>query len=186
MARKKQSSVENEWAGYGHAESFTPEMNDLMKKLHITADMSPSRIIMKAREYLEKQTNPIRACNAILFKLGVHKQFTDEPRRARVYAFTAIEESMKMGTNFDPTTVSTIAEKRLYNIQRMMGRDAEIVVQDTEVPKPKSKKDKVVDIYVKNKDKPTAELIKLIVDKVGVEKQSAYSLLHSARKTMVV
>ena len=185
MARKK-TVYESEWAGYGHAEAFKPEMADLMKKLHITADMSPSRIIMKAREYLEKQTNPIRACNAILFKLGVHKQFTDEPRRARVYAFTAIEESMKNGEGFDPSTVSSIAEKRLSKIQQMMGRDAETIVQDNETPKPKSKKDKVVDIYVKNKDKPTAELIKLIVEKVGVEKQSAYSLLHSARKTMVV
>ena len=188
MARKKKIIVPvNKNNKAKLAESFNPETSDLMKRLHLNREMSASTIVRTAREYLEKQPNQIRACNAILFKLGVQKQFKDESRKARIYAFTAIEESLVNGENFDPSTVSGIADKRLRKIEMLLGRDPGVVVQSEESSsKPKSKKDMVVDIFVKNKEKPTSELIKLIVDSVKVEKQSAYSLLYAARKSMIV
>lgn len=189
MARKKKTLTPVEvFEGVQFAESFKPEMTELMKRLHIKRDMSLTSIIRTTREYLENQTNPVRACNAILFKLGVHQQFKSEPRKARVYAFTAIEQSLLAGEDFDPTSVADIANKRLDKISLLLGPDVEVVMDNptTSAPKPKSKKDMVVDIFVKNKDKPTAELVKIIVDKLKVEKQSAYSLLYAARKSMIV
>lgn len=171
-------------------EAVKPEVADLLKRLHIKTSMSPTQVVMLARDYLAKQPNQVRACNAILFKLGVKSQFKDEPRKARVYMFTAIEESMLQGEKFDPLTVPAIAEKRLLKITAMMGPDVESV-DNTSVAsinniKIKSSKELVTEIFMANKDSPTSDLVKMIVDRIQIKKASAYSLLYAVRKSLIV
>jgi hypothetical protein len=171
------------------ADPSNPEVLDLLRRLKVDSSMSTTRIVMTVREYLNNQPNPVRACNAILFKLGVNKQFKDEPRKARIYTFTAIEEAIKQGDNFRPESVLAIAETRNHKITRLMGPDFEFVDGDTSVdgtPKVKSKKDIVTEIFMANKDSPTGDIIKLIVANTQIEKSSAYSILYSVRKSLIV
>ena len=186
---KKSKSIVEDFDLTRFTGTVKPEVSDLLKRLHIDATMSMTQIVMAARDYLSKQPNPIRACNAILFKLGIDKQFKDEPRKARVYTFTAIEEAIKQGDGFDPLTVPAIAEKRNMKISRIMGPDFESVEDGSNMinnVKIKSKKEIVTEIFIANSDKTTAELVKLIVDKIQIERSSAYSILYAVRKSLIV
>ena len=186
---KKSKTVVEDFNLTRHTGDLKPAVSDLLKRLHIDASMSMTQIVMAARDYLSKQPNPIRACNAILFKLGVDKQFKDEPRKARVYTFTAIEEAIKQGDRFDPLTIPTIAENRNIKISNIMGPDFESVEDNSNTinnVKIKSKKELVTEIYMANNEKPTAELVKLIVDRIQIQKASAYSILYAVRKSLIV
>jgi len=192
MARRKRFSIApTELANIKKfANEHTEQTVEIIGKLKVTSDMTPLTMVTTVREYLERQSNQERTCNNILFKLGIKAQFNGQTRKARVYALTALDEALTQGLMFDPKTVPAIAEKRYNKIVAALGRDVECSVDNSQnnndTIKVKSKKQVAVDIYKANPDKSTGELVKIMMDKLKIEKTNAYSALYAARKSLTV
>lgn len=192
MARRRKYSVSP--AELANIKKFATEQTEvtkqIMDKIGLFSDMTPLTVVTTTREYLERQSNQERTCNNILYKFGVNAQFNGQTRKARVYALTTIDEAMTNGLCFDPKTVPAIAEKRYNKIVAALGRDVESSVDNNSSMndniKVKSKKQVAVDIYKSNSDKSTADLVKLIMDKLKIEKSNAYSVLSAAKKSLTV
>jgi len=160
---------------------------ELFDKLGIKSSMSKLVMVQTVREYIENQSNPIRACNAILFKLGVDVQIKDSPRRARVYALTAVDEAASQGSNFDPKTVSVAAENRLIKIDNMLGGEVPSAkIADDTVEKKISKKEIAIEVYLKNKDGEKDDILKKLMKALDIERSAAQTYLYIAKRSLVV
>lgn len=163
-------------------------VQELLTKFGIKSTMSQLAMVQAVRAYIEDQPNSIRTCNAILYKLGIEEQIKDSPRKARVYALTAIDEAIKQGAAFDPITVKPIAESRLIKIENLVGR--EIIVAsnnaDDEKVKPRSKKEIATEIFLKNKDKPKEVIIAGIMKALKLEKQAAQGYLYQVKRSLTI
>lgn len=159
--------------------------SELLKKFGITENMSKLVMVQNIREYIEKQSNTVRTCNAILLKLGVKANLDNSPRRSRVLAMTAIEEAVKQGTDFDPSTVVPIAEARLLKIERYLGREV-VTAQDEKENKPVSKAEQARQIYSENQELSSKEVAKIISEKLKLELSVALNYYYSARRSLTV
>jgi len=161
---------------------------DLLNKLGIKENMSMSSMVQTVRGYIDSTSNPIRTCNAILLKLGLTVQFKNEARKSRVYALTAIEQALLQGSNFDPGTVTGIAEQRLLKIENMIGRDVESIniKEEDEKIKVKSKAEIAREIFAQMITKEPSEIVNAISKKLKLEKQQAYSYYYSAKRALTV
>lgn len=160
-------------------------VQELLQKFGIKETMSQVVMVQAIRAYIENQPNQIRSCNAILFKLGVPVQFKNEARRARVYAMTAIDEALKQGSDFDPITVTAIANARCDKIDYILGKEI-LVAEVEEKVSVKSKAQQAREIFIQFKDESTKYIVDKIQEVMGVEKNSAYSLYYSAKKSFTV
>jgi hypothetical protein len=158
---------------------------DLLKKFGITVNTSRLVMIQRIREYIDNQPNPHRTCNAILLKLGVKIQLDNSMRKARVYAMTAFDEALRQGTEFDPSTVLSIADTRLIKIERYLGREV-VVDYNTVEKKTVSKSEIARKIYSENQDKPGKEVAAIIAEELGIERQAALGYYYSARRSLTV
>lgn len=192
MARKRKYSISP--AELANIKKFaldqTEATKQIMDKIGLFCDMTPLTVVTTTRQYLDRQSNQERTCNNILYKLGINVQFINQTRKARVYALTAIDEAMTSGLSFDPKTVPAIAEKRYNKIIAVLGRDVECSVDNnisiTDNVRVKSKKQIATEIFKSNADKTTAELVKILMDKLKIEKSNAYSVLSAAKKSLAV
>jgi len=158
---------------------------ELLKKFGITESTSKLVMVQRVREYIDNQSNPLRACNAILLKLGVKVQIENSMRKARVYAMTAFDEALKQGTEFDPGSVVRIAEARLVKIENYLGRE---VVQTIEEKPQKevSKAETARRIYTENQEKTSKEVAAIIAKELNLEMQAALTYFYSARRSLTV
>jgi len=168
----------------------TESVQEILQKLGIKDTMSQAYMIQVVRSYIENQTNQIRTCNAILYKLGVSEQIKGSPRRARIFALTAIDEALKQGTSFNPETVKSVAEARLLKVTRMLGQEVvENVKETVEKPvkvKKQSKKDIATEIFLKYENKPKDFIIDKIMKKLKVERQAAQGYIYQVKRSLTV
>jgi len=179
MARKKKVEFKKE-ALYS---SVGNSAQEIFNKIGINNAMSKTVMIQTARAYIDNQSNPVRACNAILLKLGVPVQFNAEMRKSRVYALTALDEATTQGVNFDPKSVLSIAEKRLEKLNTILGKDIS-VQEEKEVSTSKSSIAR--EIYASMSDKKTGDIVREISERLNIEKQSAYGYYYSAKRALTV
>jgi len=162
-------------------------VSELIVKMGVTYNMSQLRMVQAVRAFIEGHPNEIRICNAILFKLGINVQVKDSPRKARVYAMTAVDEALKQGTNFNPDVVQTIAETRLIKINNILGRET-LVEQEDEVQRPSkvTKKSQAIEYFLSNKDKSRDDIIKGLMKVIDGDKLQATSYYYQAKRSMSI
>jgi hypothetical protein len=164
--------------------SVNEPVQEILKKIGINYKMSKTVMVQSVRTYLDNQSNPVRTCNAILFKLGVPVQFNTEVRKSRIYALTALDEAIVQGEDFDPCTVIHHAEMRLAKIEKILGKDSS--VYEEKETKISSNAQIAREIYASMSDKKTGDIVNQISLRLGIEKQKAYSLFYGAKKALTV
>jgi len=159
---------------------------DIIAKLGISNSMSQLRMVQTARAYIDEQPNTLRTCNAILYKLGIQQQIKDSPRKARIYALTAIDEAIKQGTSYLPASVPEIAERRLSKIETIIGREVIYDSDTTDSPSKQTKKDQATEVYLQFKDSPKELILSKIMAKLSIERQAAQCYLYQVKRALTV
>ena len=162
--------------------------DELLKKLEMSRGISVNRAIMRTREYLDNQANPLKAANYIITKFNIPP--LDNVKKAYVFAMTAVEQSL----NSDTPSIETImdkANKRISRITDIIGPSAFVVEKEVNENKSTpgsrkgSKREVAKSLYLENKDSKTdKEIIALISAELEVTTQNAYTYLYNVKKLL--
>lgn len=161
--------------------------NELLKKIKVSSADCLTKAVIKTREYLDNQPDPLREANKVLNSFGIEK--IDNVKKAYVFVMTAVEQSM----NNNIPSIETIIQRsnqRIQSITDMVGPGAFVVEKEfkegkvvvTKNKKGGSKSAIALEIYLANKDKEDKEIIDLIQNELEVSKQNAYTYLYNIKK----
>lgn len=162
--------------------------DEVLKKLDMSRDISINRAIMRTREYLDNQANPLKAANHIITKFNIPP--VDNVKKAYVFAMTAVEQSLST----DAPSIETIMDKannRIRRITDIIGPSAFVVEKEVNENKSTpgsrkgSKREVAKSLYLENKDSKTdKEIIALISAELEVTTQNAYTYLYNVKKLL--
>jgi len=161
------------------------ELNKVLAKLDVKPGMSVSRAIQNTRSYIDSQSDPQKAANGLLLKLGVEVPFINDLNKARIFAMTTVEQAVKTN-NINPEQVIAKAEQSFDSLskQSMFAKPEAPVI----VGKPKGKKGAkraiAAQIYMENKDKPNKDIVFLVAEALGVTMANAYTYVYIVKKEL--
>lgn len=158
--------------------------NEILSKLNIKQGTIDTIAIQAVREYLDKQSSPLKAANAIIAKVGISP--VSNRKKAYVFAMTTVEQALH---NMTPDIESIIkkSNERIQKITDMLGPSAFKISDEKEqelLKKGPSKRSIARDIYLGNKDKGEKAIIDLVVKALDVSKQNAYTYIYLVKKDL--
>ena len=168
-------------------DTMTP-VQKVMKRLDLSKGMSINRAIIRTRDYLDNQSNPTKAANAILHTLEVPVPYIEQPSKANVFALASVEQVL-MQDIFDPISTSKIIELKFNSIRSKMPfcfKDGESTEEVVSQGKKGAKRAVANQIYSENKHKDDKEVIALIAEALEVSSQNAYTYLYLIKKSLKV
>lgn len=163
----------------------TVQLDTILAKLDVKRGMSVIRAIQNTREYIDNQSDPQKAANGLLLKLGVEVPFINDLNKARIFAMTTVEQAVTQNT-INPEQVIAKAEKSFDKLTKesMFGK----VEAPTFGDKPKGKKGAkraiAAQIYMENKDKPNKDIVFLVAEALGVTMANAYTYVYIVKKEL--
>lgn len=163
-------------------------VTEVLTKLKIKPNSSPTRAVQTVREYLDSQSNSLKAANAILTKYGISP--VNNCKKAYVFVMTSVEQSLN---NNNPKIEQIIqkANDRIDRITDMLGTGAFTDYTSTNAStnssdKKGGKRTIARDLYLENKDKGDKVVIELIQKELEVTRQNAYTYLYLVKKDLKI
>lgn len=159
--------------------------SEILTHLKIKKGTSDTIAIQAVREYLDRQSSPLKAANAIISKVGIKP--IDNRKKAYVFAMTTVEHALH---NMTPNIESIInkSNERIERITDMIGPSAFIMRDENEnkelSKKGPSKRSIAMEIYLQNKDKGEKFIIDLVQKELQVTKQNAYTYIYLVKKDL--
>lgn len=161
------------------------DMNKILAKLDVKPGMSVSRAIQNTRSYIDNQSDPQKAANGLLMKLGVDVPFINDLDKARIFAMTTVEQAVKTN-NINPEQVIAKAEQSFDTLskQSMFAKPASVTVGEKPKGKKGAKRAIAAQIYMENKDKPNKDIVFLVAEALGVTMANAYTYVYIVKKEL--
>ena len=155
----------------------------IMKRFDLKKGMSINRAIVYSSDYIDKQSDPHKFCNAVLQTLEVPVPYIAEPSQAKVMALASIEQLLVMET-FDPSKAAEIATMKFERILKKMP----YAVKGTVLTKTRrgAKRDVARQIYLENKDQDEKAIIALVAKELDITPQNAYTYIYLVKKSLKV
>ena len=153
----------------------------LMSKLNLSKGMSVNRAIVQSSDYIDNQSDPLKASNSIMKSLGMPQYEFVEPTQAKVMALASIEQLLVMD-EFDPSKADEIATAKFERLRAKMP----YAVKGTIVSKSRkgAKRDVARQIYLENKGKDDKEIIALVAREMEITPQNAYTYIYLIKKDL--
>lgn len=160
-------------------------LSEFYKKINVNPNDCTTRNIQNLREYLDSQSNSLKAANAILHKFGIPP--VNNCKKAYVFAMTSVEQSLK--NNYKIESIINKANDRIERITDILGSNAFVdytnVNSNTNTPDKKGGKRNIArDIYLQNKEKGDKFVIELIQKELNISKQNAYTYVYLVKKDL--
>jgi hypothetical protein len=159
--------------------------SEILSKLKIKPGTSDVAAIQVVREYLDSQSSPLKAANAIIAKVGINP--IDNRKIAYVFAMTTVEQALH---NMNPNIEAIIkkSNERIERITDLIGpsyfKVSEQEGEDTSLKKGPSKRSVARDIYLEHKDKGEKAVIEMVQKELGITKQNAYTYIYLVKKDL--
>ena len=161
------------------------QVNKLLSKLDLVKGMSVNYAVVKVRDYIDSQPDPVRASNQILSSLGLPATFTNEVRKSSIYALAAIEQAITQ-EDFDVEATMSISDAKFARIYKMMPflfKDEHADGESKSKPSRKGAKTQLaLEIYKSNIDKSDKEIMDLFQEILEITKPNAYTYLYNLKK----
>ena len=93
------------------------QLDNILAKLDVKRGMSVIRAIQNTREYIDNQSDPQKAANGLLLKLGVAVPFINDLNKARIFAMTTVEQAVKTNS-INPEQVIAKAEQSFDSLSK--------------------------------------------------------------------
>lgn len=153
----------------------------IMQKLRLSKGMSINRAIVQSSEYIDSQSDPLKASNAIIQTLEVPLMYVTEPTQAKVLALASIEQLLVMD-QFDPNKAAEIATFKFERLRKKMP----YAVKGVTISKSRkgAKRDVARQIYLENKGVDEKEIIALVAKELEVSLQNAYTYIYLIKKDL--
>lgn len=153
----------------------------LMSKLNLSKGMSVNRAIVQSSEYIDSQSDPLKASNTIMKNLGMPQFEFVEPTQAKVMALASIEQLLVMD-EFDPEKANEIATSKFERLRNKMP----YAVKGTVVSKSRkgAKRDVAKQIYLENKGKSDKDIIAIVAKEMNITLQNAYTYIYLVKKDL--
>lgn len=161
------------------------DMNKVLAKLDVKPGMSVSRAIQNTRSYIDNQSDPQKAANGLLLKLGVEVPFINDLNKARIFAMTTVEQAVKTNS-INPEQVIAKAEQSFDTLtkQSMFAKPEAPVIEGKPKGKKGAKRAIAAQIYMENKDKPNKDIVFLVAEALGVTMANAYTYVYIVKKEL--
>lgn len=160
---------------------------EILTKLKIKHGTIDTVAIQAVREYLDSQSSPLKAANAIIAKVGISP--IENRKKAYVFAMTTVEQALH-NKDMNPNIEAIIkkSNERIERITDLLGPSAfkmdDTSASDEANRKGPSKRSVARDIYLQNKDKGEKVVIDLVQKELGVTKQNAYTYVYLVKKDL--
>ena len=163
------------------------QLDNILAKLDVKRGMSVVRAIQNTRSYIDSQSDPQKAANSLLLKLGVEVPFINDLDKARIFAMTTVEQAVK-NNSINPEQVVASAEQKFDSLskQSMFAKPASVTIGDKPKGKKGAKRAIAAQIYMENKDKPNKDIVFLVAEALGVTMANAYTYVYIVKKELAV
>lgn len=161
------------------------QLNSVLSKLDINSKTGLSRAIQNTRSYIDNQSDPQKAANGLLLKLGVEVPFINDLDKVRIFAMTTVEQAVTQNT-VNPQAVIEKSEQRFDKLQKegMFAKPQAIVIDGKPKGKKGAKRAVAAQIYMENKDKPNKDIVFLVAEALGVTMANAYTYVYIVKKEL--
>lgn len=163
-----------------------PEMANtdrILSKFSLQKGMSINRAIIHSSEYIDKQPNPLKACNAIVQTLELPLPYIEELSQAKIVALATIEQLL-VQDQFDPVKAAEVATIKFERIRKKMP----YAVKGGELVRARrgAKRDVARQIYLENKGMDEKEIIEIVRKTLDISPQNAYTYIYLVKKSLKI
>ncbi len=159
--------------------------SEILSKLKIKPGFTETQAVQVVREYLDSQSSPLKAANAIIAKVGISP--IDNRKTAYVFAMTTVLQALH---NMNPNIEEIIkkSNERVERITDLIGssyfKTNDQDSEDVSLKKGPSKRSIARDIYLEHKDKGEKAVIDMVQKELGITKQNAYTYIYLVKKDL--
>lgn len=155
-----------------------------LNTINLLNERSQVRAVQAVREKIEKSVDPLGTANSIITMFGCKPIDNNQAALIKAQAvILAAQKAAIAGTSVDENELDAIGESKVKDIMSNV-----TTATATETTKPRSKKgakrERAVELYKANADKPIKTIAVTIADEMNVSLANAYTYVYNVRKML--